>query len=462
MNKIDETISTYLVDRNDFSHETMESASLAFLDAYGCILDAAADQNALKHALPFGLSSSISEHPFRVIRNLNSELEIARYLGTLVRWHDYNDTFLAKEWAHPSDNIGGIIASNMRYLDSPELKDIFIGIIKTYEIQGNLALGTSLNEKGYDHVFYVKLATAAYSSSLMNNSSKTTISRTINNVLSDGLNLRAYRHEPNIGRRKSWAAGDATSRGLWLAQVSSYNDSNYSSVQTDEVWGFEKVFLDGESIVLGKDLDDWVVRNILYKVAYPAEFHGQSAVEAAISLHPIFTDRFDDIKSIIIETHEPALRIISKSGPLDNPSARDHSLEYMTSVALLDGELTTSSYQDSYEKIHEVESLRKRFKTIENKQYTKDYYDIEKRYIPNKVYFEYKDGTHSEKKEILYPIGHPARRDEAIPLLKDKFVRNCERYHSEVFASNLWDETLYGSLTSQSLFDFLENVSSHE
>ena len=153
MNKIDETISTYLVDRNDFSHETMESASLAFLDAYGCILDAAADQNALMHALPFGLSSSISEHPFRVIRNLNSELEIARYLGTLVRWHDYNDTFLAKEWAHPSDNIGGIIASNMRYLDSPELNDIFIGIIKTYEIQGNLALGTSLNEKGYDHTY---------------------------------------------------------------------------------------------------------------------------------------------------------------------------------------------------------------------------------------------------------------------------------------------------------------------
>ena len=221
MSKIDEAISTYLVDQNNFSHATLESASLAFLDAYGCILDAAADENASKHALPFGYSSTLSDHPFKVIRNLNTEFEIARYLGTLVRWHDYNDTFLAKEWAHPSDNIGGIMASTMRYLDSPKLKDIFIGIIKTYEIQGSLALGTSLNQKGYDHVFYVKLATAAYSSSLMHNSSKTTISRTINNVLSDGLNLRAYRHEPNIGRRKSWAAGDATSRGLWLAQVSS-------------------------------------------------------------------------------------------------------------------------------------------------------------------------------------------------------------------------------------------------
>ena len=462
MSTLLESIPAYLNSDEQFSEEALYNASLAFLDSYGCILNAATDNQALKFSLPFEYKGPKGTHPFQLIDNFSSELEVARFLGTLVRWHDYNDTFLAKEWAHPSDNIGGVWTAVSKYLKEPKLKDIFIGLINSYEIQGSLALGTSLNKNGYDHVFYVKLATAAFVSSVIPNSSNSTISRTINNVLNDGLNLRAYRHEPNVGRRKSWAAGDATARGMWLAQISSYDDNEYASVQNESSWGFEKVYLNNESLSLGRPLSDWVIKNVLYKVSYPAEFHAQSAIEAAILLHPLFKDKSHEIKQIIVETQEPALRIISKTGSLDNESARDHCIEYMVSVALLDGDVTSDSYKDSYERINEVEGLRKKFKTIENKNYTKDYYDIDKRQIANKVFFEYRDGSFSEEKEVLYPIGHPDRREESIPLLKEKFISNCSKFHSNTFLTNLWDETLSGEFTEKPLQSFLDYILNNE
>ena len=462
MSTLSESINSYLIQEEEFNEEALSNASLAFLDAYGCILDASSDDRALKFALPFEFNHDKEIHPFQLVEDFSSEVEVARYLGTLVRWHDYNDTFLAKEWAHPSDNIGGVWSSVSQYLTEPKMKDVFVGLIKSYEIQGSLALGTSLNQKGYDHVFYVKLATAAFVSSIIPSSTDSKIIRTINNVLNDGLNLRAYRHEPNVGRRKSWAAGDATARGLWLAQISSHDDNEYYSVQNESSWGFEKVYLNNENLVLGKPLNDWVIKNILYKVSYPAEFHGQSAIEAAVLLHPLFKEKSDEIKEIIVETQEPALRIISKTGLLENESARDHCLEYMVSVALLDGKVTSDSYRDDYERIKEVEELRKKFKTIENKNYTKDYYDIEKRYIANKVSFKYTDDSFSEEKEVLYPIGHPARREEAIPLLKQKFINNCSKFHSKNFSIDLWNKTLSNEFTEKSLQDFLQYILNNE
>ena len=462
MSTISKSIAVYLDNEKEFDDEALDNATLAFLDAFGCIVNAASDTQAVKFALPYNYKQDVGMHPFGLIAKLKSELDVARYLGTLVRWHDYNDTFLAKEWAHPSDNFGGLWASVFRYIEEPTLKDILVGLVKSYEIQGSLALGTSLNESGYDHVFYVKLATAAVVSSIMPSASEVTISRTINNVLNDGLNLRAYRHEPNVGRRKSWAAGDATSRGLWLAEISSYEDNDYSTVQSQVDWGFESIFLNKKKLSLGRLLEDWVIKNVLYKVSYPAEFHGQSAIEAGVFLHPLFKEKFNEIEKIIIETHEPAMRIISKSGPLDNESARDHCIEYMTSVALLDGNVTTHSYTDSYEKISEVESLRKKFKIYENTKYTQYYYDIEKRYIPNKVYFQYKDGTISKQKEVLCPIGHPSRREEAFPRLKEKFVNNCTVFHSRDFASELWDQTVSGKFTEQPIKNFVEYILNNE
>jgi len=462
MSTIAKSIASYLNNEKEFDSETINSATLAFLDAFGCIVNAASDRQASKFALPYNYKGDIELHPFGLIEKLKSEHDVARYLGTLVRWHDYNDTFLAKEWAHPSDNFGGLWTSVSRYVAKPKLKDVLVGLVNSYEIQGSLALGTSLNEQGYDHVFYVKLATAAVVSSIMPNASELTISRTINNVLNDGLNLRAYRHEPNVGRRKSWAAGDATSRGMWLAQISSYDDSNYSTVQSQVDWGFENIFLNKKNLSLGRPLESWVIKNVLYKVSYPAEFHGQSAIEAGVFLHPLFKEKFNEIEQIIIETHEPAMRIISKSGPLDNESARDHCIEYMTSVALLDGNVTTHSYTNSYERISEVENLRKKFKIYENTEYTQDYYDIEKRYIPNKVYFQYKDGTLSKQKEVLCPIGHPTRREEAIPMLKEKFIDNCRVFHSRDFSSELWDKTVSGKFIEQPLENFVEYILNNE
>ena len=461
MSTISESIASYLSKQEDINEETTNNASVAFLDAYGCILGAASNEQVSSFALPFHFKNT-SAHPLRILGELDSELDIARYLGTLVRWFDFNDTFLAKEWAHPSDNIGGVWSSVLKYNESPKFKDILTALTKAYEIQGSLALGTSLNQYGYDHVFYVKLATAAVSSSIQSNFSLDKISRSINNVLNDGLQLRTYRHEPHVGKRKSWAAGDATARGLWLAQISSHDDNIYNGVQDEPLWGFEKVFLQENKLVLGKTLDTWVINNVLYKVSFPAEFHGQSAVEAAISLHPIFQEKYDEIEKIVINTHEPALRIISKSGKLENESARDHCLEYMTSVALIDGVVTSYSYTDAYEKLEEVEDLRAKFQVIEDEEYTKMYYDIDKRYIPNKVYFQYKDGTFSQQKEVLCPIGHPSRRDEALPLLKDKFISNSSSFHSEEFSSKLWEKVLEGYFTDKPLKSFVEYVLDHE
>ncbi len=329
---IDKIISNYLTKNILFTEENLLATKLSLLDTLGCIYNASTYEDPMRFATRGKFGSNTN--PFLVINGMQSSKEITRYLSILTRWFDYNDTFLAKEWAHPSDNIGTAFGYFFNHIDK-NLSQFFQSIIQMYEIQGCLALGTSLNEKGYDHVFYVKLASGVVFSSLLSDQNKDSISRTVNNILQDGVNLRSYRQAPNVGKRKSWAAGDAASRGIEIAEISEFPDNIYKNIQDDQIWGFNKVFLDDDILSFGKELDDWVIQNILFKVLYPAEFHGQSAVEASFQLSDLFHEKEKDIKEIIIETHEPALRIISNKKELNNSSDRDHSLEYMVSAALI-------------------------------------------------------------------------------------------------------------------------------
>ena len=450
---IDKIISNYLSKNISFSEKNIFAAKLSLLDTFGCIYNASTYEEPMRFATRdvYGANTN----PFQVLEDIKSSNEIARYFSILTRWFDYNDTFLAEEWAHPSDNIGTALGYFIKHKEK-NISQFLQSIIQMYEIQGGLALGTSLNKRGYDHVFYVKLASGAVYSSLLSDQNTESISRTVNNVLQDGVNLRSYRQAPNVGKRKSWAAGDAVSRGIELAEISQFPDSTYENIQNDKVWGFNKVFLDGDVLLFGKDLNDWVIQNILYKVLYPAEFHGQSAVEASFKLSDLFNDKQKDIDEIIIETHEPAIRIISNKKDLNNSSDRDHSLEYMVSAALIFKEITSDTYSDNFHGIDEVNALRKKIKVLENKEFTKNYYEISKRHISNEIYFKYKDGSLSKKEKVETPIGHPDRRDEAIPFLKEKFVKNASPYLKKEKANNLWENIL--EIDIQSEFKELLNI----
>ena len=450
---IDKVISNYLSKNIKFSEENIFAVKLSLLDTLGCIYNASTYEDPMRFATRDVYGSNTN--PFKVLGDMQSSNEIARYFSILTRWFDYNDTFLAKEWAHPSDNIGTAFAYFINHKEK-NISQFLQSIIQMYEIQGSLALGTSLNKKGYDHVFYVKLSSGAVYSSLLSDKNTESISRTVNNVLQDGVNLRSYRQAPNVGKRKSWAAGDAVSRGIELAEISQFPDNTYENIQDDQIWGFNKVFLDDEILLFGKDLNDWVIQNILYKVLYPAEFHGQSAVEASFKLSDLFNETKKDIDEIIIETHEPALRIISNKKDLNNSSDRDHSLEYMVSAALIFKEITSDTYSDNFHGIDEVNALRKKIKVLENKEFTKNYYEISKRHISNEIYFKYKDGSLSIKEKVETPIGHPNRRNEAVPFLKEKFVKNASPYLKEEEANNLWENIL--QIDIQSEFEELLNI----
>ena len=449
---IDKIITNYLSKNIVFSEENLFATKLSLLDTLGCIYNASTYEDPMRFASRdvYGANTN----PFKVLGDIESSNEIARYFSILTRWFDYNDTFLAKEWAHPSDNIGTALGYFINHKEK-NFSVFLQSIIQMYEIQGCLALGTSLNKSGYDHVFYVKLASGAVFSSLLSDQNYESISRTVNNVLQDGLNLRSYRQAPNVGKRKSWAAGDAVSRGIELAGISQFPDNVYENIQDDKIWGFNKVFLDDDILSFGKDPSDWVIQNILYKVLYPAEFHGQSAVEASFKLSDLFNDKEKDIDEIIIETHEPALRIISNKKELNNSSDRDHSLEYMVSAALIFKEITSDTYSDNFHGIDEVNALRKKIKVLENKDFTKHYYEISKRHISNEIYFKYKDGSLSKKEKVETPIGHPDRRDEAVPFLKKKFVSNVFPYFGEK-SENLWENIL--QMDIQSEFEELLNI----
>lgn len=352
-------------------------------------------------------------------------------IGTMIRWLDFNDTWLAAEWGHPSDNLGSILAvadyvSRNRVAErKPPLtmRDVLIASIKAHEIQGVLALENSLNRVGLDHVLFVKIASTAVAAAMLGGNEEE-VFNALSNAWIDGGSLRTYRHAPNTGSRKSWAAGDATSRAVRLAFMALNGEMGYATALSAPTWGFEDVLMRGKPFMLARPLDAYVMENILFKISFPAEFHAQTAVECAFQLHNEIKDRIDEISRITITTHESAIRIIDKKGPLHNPADRDHCLQYMVAIGLLFGELTADHYEDKVAQDPRIDALREKMVVAEDPQYSKDYLDPDKRSIANAIQIQFVDGSRTHKVECEYPIGHRRRRSEGLPKVIEKFEAN--------------------------------------
>jgi 2-methylcitrate dehydratase len=348
-------------------------------------------------------------------------------IGALVRWLDFNDTWLAAEWGHPSDNLGAILGVSdylARRRAAPlTMSDVLTAMIQAHEIQGVLALNHSFNRVGLDHVLLVRIASTAVAARLLG-CNRDQIVNAVSNAWLDGGALRTYRHAPNTGSRKSWAAGDATSRGVRHALLALAGEMGYPSALTAKGWGFQDVLFKGRTIALERPLASYVMENVLFKISFPAEFHAQTAVECALALHPTVARRLDDIERIAIETQEPGVRIIDKTGPLANPADRDHCLQYMVAVPLVFGRLTAEDYEDEVARDPRIDALRVKMTVAENAGFSRDYLDPDKRAIGNAVQVFFKDGSHTPRVAIDYPIGHRRRREEGIPVLIDKFERS--------------------------------------
>ncbi len=344
-------------------------------------------------------------------------------IGAMIRWLDFNDTWLAAEWGHPSDNLGGILAI-ADYLSRGgrplSVRDVLTAMIKAHEIQGVLALENSFNRVGLDHVLLVRVASTAVVTALLGGN-RDQIVNAVSNAWIDGGALRTYRHAPNTGSRKSWAAGDATSRAVRLALFALKGEMGYPSALSAKTWGFQDVLFKSNPVALPQAFDSYVMENVLFKISYPAEFHAQTAVEAAMTLHPQIEGKLGLIDRVTIETQEPGVRIIDKTGPLANPADRDHCIQYMVAVPLLFGRLTASDYEDRVAGDPRVDALRGKMQVKENAQFTRDYYAPDKRYIGNAVQVFFKDGTMSARIQVDYPIGHRKRRAEGMPVLVKKF-----------------------------------------
>jgi 2-methylcitrate dehydratase len=350
-------------------------------------------------------------------------------IGAMNRWLDFNDTWLAAEWGHPSDNLGGILAvadylSRKARAEGGEplsMRDVLTAAIKAHEIQGVLALENSYNRVGLDHVLLVRIASTAVVTRMLGGNRETVLNA-VSNAWIDGGALRTYRHAPNTGSRKSWAAGDATSRAVRLALIAMTGEMGYPSALSAQTWGFYDVLFKGNPFTFQRGYGSYVMENVLFKISYPAEFHSQTAVEAGMTLHERVKDRIDDIEKVVIETQEAGVRIIDKTGPLDNPADRDHCIQYMVAVPLIFGRLTAADYEDDIAGDPRIDALREKMEVRENEQYTRDYFDAEKRYIGNAVQVFFKDGSSTDRIEVHFPIGHRERRQEGIPVLMQKFV----------------------------------------
>lgn len=372
-------------------------------------------------------------------------VQAAFNIGAMIRWLDFNDTWLAAEWGHPSDNLGGILAA-ADYLNRKEgraltMQDILTAMIKAHEIQGILALENSFNRVGLDHVILVKVATTAVVAHMLG-CTREQICNAISLAWVDGQSLRTYRHAPNTGSRKSWAAGDATSRGVWLALMARRGAMGYPTALSAKTWGFYDVSFEGKRFAFQRPYGNYVMENVLFKIAFPAEFHAQTAVEAAIALRSRIKRRFHEIERICIRTHEAAIRIIAKEGPLHNPADRDHCLQYMVAVALIEGKLTAAHYEDAYSRNPEIDRLRKLMRVEENPQFTLDYHDPEKRAISNTLQIYFKDGSSTRPLTVEYPIGHRRRRAEGVPLLLEKYEKSVKNHFNQKDTQEILEFTL--------------------
>jgi 2-methylcitrate dehydratase len=436
-------IADYTLTTRIESTEAWETARYCLLDALGCGLLALgypACSKLIGPVVPEATMSGGSRVP-----GTSHELDpvqAAFCIGTMIRWLDFNDTWLAAEWGHPSDNLGGILAvadylgrRAARPMPSTPttagehtdgeltMRSVLEALIKAYEIQGVLALNHGFNRVGLDHVLLVRIASTAVVAGLLGCERQQVINA-LSNAFLDGGALRTYRHAPNTGSRKSWAAGDATSRAVRLALLARLGEMGYPSALTAHTWGFQDVLFRGRPLMLAQPLGSYVVENILFKVSFPAEFHAQTAVEAAFALHPHVKDRLEEIETIWIETQESAARIIHKTGPLHNPADRDHCLQYMVAVGLLKGELTAADYEDAAAADPRIDRLRGRMVVTENTRMSADYLDPAKRSIASSVQVVFRGGESTRKVVVEYPIGHRRRRAEAIPLLLGKFEEN--------------------------------------
>src|SRR5665213_3307896 len=341
----------------------------------------------------------------------------------MIRWLDFNDTWLAAEWGHPSDNLGGILAIadyQSRKGNRLTVRDVLTAMIKAHEIQGVLALENGFNRVGLDHVLLVRVASTAVITAPLGGSREQIINA-VSNAWIDGGALRTYRHAPNTGSRKSWAAGDATSRAVRLALLALKGEMGYPSALSAKTWGFQDALNKGRPISLAQPFGSYVMENVLFKISYPAEFHAQTAVEAAMTLHPQIKDRLDQIEGVVIETQEPGVRIIDKTGPLANPADRDHCIQYMVAVPLVFGHLRAEDYEDDVAQDPRIDALRARMQVRENIDFTQDYYAADKRYIGNALQVFFRDGSATPRVQIDYPIGHRKRRAEGMPVLMRKF-----------------------------------------
>ncbi|MCC7080071.1 MAG: bifunctional 2-methylcitrate dehydratase/aconitate hydratase [Burkholderiales bacterium] len=428
-------IAHYVARFEIASKEAYETARYCLMDTLGCGLEALSYPACTKLMGPIVPGTMVPEGARVPGTSFQLDPVMAAFnIGCMIRWLDFNDTWLAAEWGHPSDNLGGILAvadylsrHNIgRGREPLPMRAVLEAMIKAHEIQGVIALENSFNRVGLDHVVLVKVATTAVVSRLLG-ATHEEIVNALSNAWIDGQSLRTYRHVPNTGSRKSWAAGDATSRGVRLALMALKGEMGYPSALSAPTWGFYDVLFKGQPFRFSRDYGSYVMENVLFKISYPAEFHAQTAVEAALALHADVAPRLDEVKEVVISTHESAIRIIDKKGPLHNPADRDHCIQYMTAVALIYGNLTARHYEDEVARDPRIDRLREKMRCVENVRWSADYLDPAKRSIANGIQVSFTDGSHTRKVDVEYPVGHRRRRAEGIPLLVEKFRINLAR-----------------------------------
>jgi 2-methylcitrate dehydratase len=432
-----EAIASYAKDSSIKSEEAYTTARYCLMDTLGCGFEALEYPACTKLMGPI-VKGTMVPNGARVpgTQFQLDPVQAAFNIGAMIRWLDYNDTWLAAEWGHPSDNLGGILAVAdflSRNGKDVRMKDVLTAMIKAHEIQGVFALENSFNRVGLDHVVLVKVASTAVVSGLLGLSRDETINA-ISHAWIDGQSLRTYRHAPNAGSRKSWAAGDATARAVRLALIAQTGEMGIPSGLTAKTWGFYDVLFKGKPFKLKRPFGSYVMENVLFKISFPAEFHSQTAAECAMQLHDEIKAsgrKTEDIKKITIRTHEAAIRIIDKKGPLNNPADRDHCIQYIVAVPLIFGRLTAEDYEADVAADPRIDALRAKMVCVEDKKFTRDYLDPNKRSIANALTVEFKDGSKLKEAVCEYPIGHRRRRKDGMPLLVEKFKVNLARRFPE-------------------------------
>ena len=458
-------IADYVADYRIDSREAYDTARYCLIDSLGCALLALRFPGCVRHLGPIVPGTTVPNGA-RVpgTRYELDPVKAAFDIGTLIRWLDFNDTWLAAEWGHPSDNLGAILAcadflSRARLSSRQKpltMRDVLTYMIKAHEIQGVMALENSFNRVGLDHVVLVKVASTAVVTHMLGGT-KPQIMDALSQAWVDGQALRTYRHAPNTGPRKSWAAGDATSRAVRLALITLKGESGYPSALTAKTWGFYDVAFKGQRFKFQRPYTSYVMEHVLFKISYPAEFHAQTAVECAVILHPLVKNRLDEIERILITTHESAIRIISKTGPLYNYADRDHCLQYMVAIGLIHGHLTAEQYEDQAAADTRVDRLRARMEVVEDERYSRDYHDPAKRSIANAIQVFFNDGGHTDKIEIEYPIGHRRRRSDGMPLLIEKFRASLDTRFPEAQSKRILDLCLnHDQLVATPVPEFIE------